>query len=72
MELDQNFHSVDTGCYPCDIPYQYIIKQETFAKDYQFILQKHGLWEKLSNSAKQLVTKKSKYLISYIIENRKN
>ena len=32
-------------CHPCDIPYNYIVKLETFAEDYQFIMKKIlGLW----------------------------
>ena len=32
-------------CHPCDIPYNYIVKLETFAEDYQFIMKKVlGLW----------------------------
>ena len=32
----------------CDIPYKYIIKLETFAEDYQFLMRKFGFWEKFN------------------------
>lgn len=43
--FDIHFHSYDRSCFICDIPYQYIVKLETFAEDYQFIMKKLGLWD---------------------------
>ena len=57
-DFDIHFHSYEKACFPCDFPYQYIIRLETFSEDYQFILRKAGLWEGLSDENKQAGSKK--------------
>jgi len=61
-EFDIHFHSYEKACFPCDFPYEYIIRLETFSEDYQFILRKIGLWEKMSDEAKQAGSKKGNNL----------
>ena len=52
--LDIHFHSYDASCFVCDLPYQYIIKLETFAEDYQFITRKMGLWDNFDEAHKNV------------------
>ena len=57
-DFDIHFHSYERACFPCDFPYEYIVRLETFSEDYQFILRKMGLWEKMKDVAKQAGSKK--------------
>ena len=52
-DFDIHFHSYKRACHPCRIPYRYIIKVETFAEDFQFVLRKHGIWEQMDDKAKE-------------------
>ena len=53
FDFDIHFHSYKRACHPCGIPYKYIIKVETFAEDFQFVLRKHGVWEQMIDKAKE-------------------
>lgn len=57
-EFDIHFHSYERACFPCDFPYEYIVRLETFSEDYQFILRKRGLWKSMKDVAKQAGSKK--------------
>ena len=59
--FDIHFHSYDRSCFICDIPYQYIVKLETFAEDYQFIMKKLGLWETFDEKHKRVGIHKGQY-----------
>lgn len=56
--LDIHFHSYEASCFVCDLPYKYIIKLETFAEDYQFIMRKMGLWDNFDEIHKNVGVKK--------------
>ena len=59
--FDIHFHSYDRSCFICDIPYQYIVKLETFAEDYQFIMKKLGLWDTFDEKHKRVGIHKGQY-----------
>lgn len=52
-DFDIHFHSYERACYPCDYPYEYIVKLETFEEDYQYILRKMDLWDSMNDAHKQ-------------------
>ena len=59
--FDIHFHSYDRSCFICDIPYQYIVKLETFAEDYQYIMKKLGLWEGFDEKHKKVGIHKGQF-----------
>ena len=45
FQVKYHLQILESICHPCDIPYNYIVKLETFAEDYQYIMKKVlGLW----------------------------
>merc|ERR1712150_80142 len=52
-DFDIHFHSYKRACHPCGVPYRYIIKVETFAEDFEFVLRKHGIWEQMNDKARE-------------------
>ena len=55
-DFDIHFHSYKRACHPCGIPYRYIIKVETFAEDFQYVLRTHGLWDHMNDAAREAAT----------------
>lgn len=54
FDFDIHFHSYEYACFPCRFPYQYIIRLETFAEDYQYVLRKINLWDGLTEDVKKV------------------
>lgn len=52
--VDIHFKSYDSLCHICDLPYKFIVKLETFAEDYQFLMRKMGYWEGFNEKHKHV------------------
>ena len=62
--FDIHFMSYDSLCHLCDLPYKYIIRLETFAEDYQFLMRKAGLWQKFNRKHKLVGQVKGRLLLT--------
>ena len=49
---DIHFEPMYRLCHPCQFPAKYILRQETFSQDYQFMMKDVGLWDRLNDKAK--------------------
>ena len=69
-DFDIHFHSYKRACHPCGVPYRYIIKVETFAEDFEFVLRKHGIWEQMNDKAREAAVSTGNSVIFYILLQR--
>jgi len=52
--LDIHFKSYKNLCHICDVPYKYIVRLETLAEDYQFLMRMFGFWENFNDKHKKI------------------
>ena len=64
--FDIHFKSYDSLCHLCYLPYKYIVRLETFAEDYQFLMRKAGLWQNFNEKHKLVGQVKGTYLLLLI------